>query len=567
MYAYEPILRDLEARVRASFARQVTDRDRPEYGAFIDPRMPHPTCYRVHHQDLGCAVCAWMADGSTMKGDEELRRRVLAGIEFLRASQRPSGRVDWPIAWDAPTDTGFVVEHLALVATAARRLADSGNAEAASIAGHRGLKDFIVSAANGVIGAGFKTPNHRWVICSALACASSLFPEIEARPYIDDILAETIDANEDGEFRERSTGIYNAICDRSLRSMAEFLDDPKLLDPVRKNLDMMLWLFNPDWTVESRMSSRRDRESLSVPFSLADSYFDMATRDGNGVWATVADNLVSRGGDRLQFSWTLLPFLLNPKSAGKPVERKPVPTSYRKRFPAAGVWRVRRGAMTASAIANNNQPFRMLHGEIHLKALRVLGTYCRPIQFTPGSFEALADGVRLSSLSQERGYELPLGAPIPFEEYAEFARRRKRMVQPAMDTILTVTESGSGFNINLKTRGGLDNVTFRMEFCLAGPGRWETREQFTDVRNGDTTVLKSGYGVYRAGASAVRIGPGAMEHQVTSWDMEGDDADPEAFRILLLLTTPIDKTIELRYGAWSLAESGFVATARRRGAE
>jgi hypothetical protein len=63
------------------------------------------------------------------------------------------------------------------------------------------------------------------------------FPDVAARDYVDSILAETIDINDDGEFTERSTGIYNAVCDRGLRFMADNLNRPGLLDDVRKNLE------------------------------------------------------------------------------------------------------------------------------------------------------------------------------------------------------------------------------------------------------------------------------------------------------------------------------------------
>ena len=79
------------------------------------------------------------------------------------------------------------------------------------------------------------------------------------------ILAEGIDINADGEFTERSTGIYNAVCNRSLRFMADHLDRPDLLDHVRKNLDLMTHLFHDDGTVVTSISNRQDRGSASCP--------------------------------------------------------------------------------------------------------------------------------------------------------------------------------------------------------------------------------------------------------------------------------------------------------------
>ena len=72
MYAYEPILRDLERRVRAAYARQVLDERRDDHGAFLSER---DGCANADHtanaKDLAAACYCFLAEGSTLQGDDE----------------------------------------------------------------------------------------------------------------------------------------------------------------------------------------------------------------------------------------------------------------------------------------------------------------------------------------------------------------------------------------------------------------------------------------------------------------------------------------------------------------
>ena len=54
----------------------------------------------------------------------------------------------------------------------------------------------------------------------------------------------------------------------------------------------------------------------------------------------------------------------------------------------------------------------------------------------------------------------------------------------------------------------------------------------------------------------IAIGPGSGVHR--HWQMRASEPDLDSFRVLIELQTPIDHTLEIRYGTWSLATGGLL---------
>jgi len=573
MYSYERVLTAIVEWTRRSLPRQVLDESRWEDGAFIArggclwevAGYPAPDVSN-HSHSIACTVYSYLADGSPLRGDRELGERIIRAIRFLRRSQRPTGLIDLPSTnYESPPDTAFAVQLLAPVVTLARRVGDAGNDHAREIAD--ALGEFIRTGAEGIIGRGFHTPNHRWVICGALGWAMMLYPDLKATDYVESILAEGIDINEDGEFTERSAVVYNAVCDRSLRFMADHLKRPDLLDHVRKNLDLMLHLLHPDATAVTSISVREDRGRRIVPYSIADSFFDMAQRDRNGVWATAADLLTSdeawRNTAEWRFdppiAWLFEPFVSHPEYRSKRIARGSLPDSFSITYPAARMWRIRRGALSATAVAGHRIPFAVRYGEVDLKAVKLFGSYILAARFEADQFEPTDGGVRLIHRGETRkvpGYDLPLGRPVPFGKFGDMDAERQRWTQPPMDIILEIREAPSGFDLHVQTTGGMDRILFQIECCFDGPGEWETDTQVTQVENGQTVILKKGYGTFRRGRHGIRIGPGSIAHRV--YAMRNSEPEPDSFRVLVTLQTPVDRVFEIRYGAWSAATGKLV---------
>ena len=567
MYSYDHIIAAQAQRIRNAYSGQIFDESNPAVGCFLSERSEgHPNADHGSNASLLASACyAFLCDGSVLEGDGDLFTRIQKSITFERNWQRPTGLIDLvSVNWESPPDTGFAVQLFAPVVAFARLLSD-GNERAAEIA--ETLGEFVRTAATGMIDRGFHTPNHRWVVCSALSQAMTLFPDVKARAYVDSILGETIDINEDGEFTERSTGIYNAVCDRGLRFMADNLDKPDLLDDVRKNLEIMTHLFHEDGTVVTSISNRQDRGNRLVPVGIADSFFDMANRDNDGRWASIADQLVAKGLDAPHSPWLIQPFTQNPEYRDADLNRDAVPDNYTKLYPVSGLWRVKRGKLSATAATGNRGAFAIRYGDVNLTSIKFSGTYMNTTNFEADTVETIPDGIRMTQHGGQRqinqhspgakapGYELPLNTPVPHGTFGAVRGTRERWTLPLIDLTLDITEVENGFDLHYRTEGGLDRVPIEVEFAFEAPGEWETENQVTPVDNGQSSILKSGTGIFHRGNEGISIGPGSGVHR--HWDMRNSDPANERFRALITLQTPVDHTIEIRYGTWSIASNSL----------
>ena len=175
---------------------------------------------------------------------------------------------------------------------------------------------------------GIHTPNHRWVVCAALARLHALFPDPRYVARIDEWLAEGIDIDADGQFSERSTSVYSPTCDRSLLTVARLLGRDALLDPVRRNLEMTLYYLHADGDVATEASRRQDQYRRGSPAGYHLPYRALALRDGNGRFAAAARLIEAKEGDAL--AGNLIHFLDDPSLRRAVAARaRPCPTTSR----------------------------------------------------------------------------------------------------------------------------------------------------------------------------------------------------------------------------------------------
>ena len=288
------------------------------------------------------AAASWIASQSKHHGAPEVLERIRHAAQFLERSQSAEGNIDLlSTNFNSPPDTGFVVHNVGTAAALAKMY---GADEML-----RALRPFLVKAAGGMTTGGIHTPNHRWVVSSALAQVNDVFPDAAYTRRIAQWLAEGIDIDEDGQFIERSTVTYNTVTDRAFTVMAAKLKRPELLDPVRRNLRAMMYLLHPDGEVVTEVSKRQDQ---FVRGTMAGYWFPvnyLAVHDGDRQLAGLARGLAPE-------SARLSALLEYPELAGPLPQAEALPEDYEKWFGAVGLARIRRGTLGRDHGLEGEQP-------------------------------------------------------------------------------------------------------------------------------------------------------------------------------------------------------------------
>ncbi len=552
-FSYKQILA-LHADLAETLPLRQMTREGSSIGGFVDAAdgLVNPVS---HARYLAICGLALLLPESRLHGDPALSEAVRLGTDFLSRVQRPSGCFDLVSTnFDSPPDTAFALGPLCTLLSVARECRSDAADRIASE-----IEPIVSRAARGVIGGGFHTPNHRWVIAGALARTRGLLPDLPCMEYIDALLAEGIDQNADGEFFERSFAVYHGICDRAFREMARWLGRAELYEPVRRNLAFLSRMLHDDGTVVTATSRRQDRGLRVAPANLADSFFEMGALDGNGEWLAIADLLIARGVTEysvVHSAW-MDPFVDEPRLRSAELARSPVPDRYTETFPHAGLWRHRDRKLSVTAGIHTTSPLSIQFGRVTLRAVKFYGSWYGMGQFEPTVMRRDDDEIVLVDSGKRRhppGYDLPLGRPVPWEEI-EAGVRRRRIEQPALAMELRLRLAGSAIEARFRTSGGLDGIPFQIEFCFESGGEWETASQFQVGAADQAIHLREGAGVLRCGSEAIRISPGRADHAYR--EMRGLERETGSFRVLMTMFTPVDHAFKIEAGDWRIGDGTF----------
>lgn len=547
------VLEELKAFVDEGCDRQILDPQHRDHGGVVRPEWGVPSAGSACAFACACAVLRLSGQYSEQAAQPYLHRANLA-LAYLLNVQRPSGNIDLlDTNYDSGPDTGFVLQALCAVLELARTRPPDSTPE------WRHFLDlaerFTRKAAIGVRDGGFHTPNHRWVITSALAQAHALYPDLPVGETIDAYLAEGIDINAEGTYAERSAGVYDTVNNRSILLTAEFWNRPDLVPLVRRNLEFNLHMLNADRTVETGLSRRQDYGTAPVPVPLASVYLHYLHHQpepvfwqaAQEIWAqAAADPAALRGEARGGSLWLAYHLLRDGLPGLAPAA---LPDSFNRHFPVNGLWRVRRGLLSASFFQGVTRLMNMRFGQAEVSSLKIMQCYYG----APGKFYGdsltVEDGVGLfrsegNHTPHRPGYELPLGRLVPPEQvYAAYAER-DYTPQPCNTSTLLVREIEGGFALHYQTLDGVDRVTTQIMIDFPPGGVWETQDCAVQPQAGQVIILKAGMGRMRYGNDVIEIGPGAYAHSM--WAMRHAEPAPAHVRVLFTFTTPVDHAFVLR---------------------
>ena len=515
-------LRRNDAAVRTLLDTQITDATSPWRGSVPDQ-------VGLHSAGSAGSVAETLAASfvhpqSRFHDDRAVLERIRLAAGFLERGQSPQGNIDLlSTNFNSPPDTGFVVHG---VATAASIGARHGRTEITNI-----LRPFLLKAGGGMATGGVHTPNHRWVISSALAQVHELFPDARFVRRIDEWLAEGVDIDADGQFTERSTLVYNIICNRALVVMAAKLNRPELLDPVRQNLHALPYLLHADGEVVTEISRRQDQFTRGTINGYWFPLTYMALRDQDGELAALARRIPPENAR--------LSTLLEYPELARPLPAAHAPSEdFEKLLPHVGIARIRRGPLSATLVMGGfSRFFTLRHGDAVMEGVRFATSFFGKGQFIPDTARRTGDGYAFGQ-SLEAPYYQPLQRKITPETWTSTRSERRQTEVCRLTQLADVSEVKAGFQLRVRA-AGTTGVPLAVEICFREGGTIEGCRQVPGAPG--SFVLERGTGVYRAGRSEIRFGPGAAPHQYTQ--LRGAEPKLPGMSVYITGYTPFDQLI------------------------
>ena len=534
------VLRAMASQLEKDLQRQITDASHPDLGALVNPDWGIPSPTDGITPIARCGFLHLAGETAGLSSSHWLERGALA-MEHLLRTQRPSGRMDLlSTNYDCGPAAAFAVQRLCPLVELGRQRASEDPAWASFLAK---VETFIRRAVPGIMTGGFHTPNHRWIVASALAYAAKLFPDLRVRSVVDAYLAEGFDIDADGAFIERSAGTYDSACDRSLLLLDQCMGAAGALAAACANLERNLYLLHDDGTIETGLSHRQDFGHRSVPLTLAGPYLMAAHLASDARFAAAAglfwEKASSPHEDHLNWLYYALArfgeFAATEHAEG-------LPTDYVRLFPVNGFLRARCGPLSATLFRDSTRLLTLVYGQAELSSLKISQAYFGVGRFV-GEELSLDEGrVVLRSSGQQRlhrpGYDHPLGRPVPPEQWASAIPQREWRPLPPCTSTLEVEPMPDGLRCHYRTVDGLDGVTAQLALDFAPGGVWETGDTCVSTHAGQVIFLKRGCGAMRYGADVIRIGPGADAHRM--WAMRNAEPAPDHVRVLMTFRTPVD---------------------------
>jgi hypothetical protein len=526
---YPDLLKVAERAAEDSLPRQQTDG-----GLRDDQEIPQPGATAGF---LSSLAAVFLAPESRYHRSVDLLERMQRAAEYLVRIQHGDGTIDLPTTnFGSPPDTAFAMEPLCAAAEVlrARKYGETRGLEAT-------LETFIQRGASALTTGGIHTPNHRWVVVSALARCHHLFPDPRYLTRLEEWLAEAIDLDEEGQFTERSTGIYNAVTDRALLTTGRMLDRPALFEPVRKNLEAMIYFLHPEGEVATDISRRQDRFQPATLRSYYLPYHFLARHDGNGRFATVADDIERMYFHQLGGEFIYFLEIAELRQVLPP--REHLPTNYEKFFPVSEFVHIRRGARSATVLGGGSRFFSFRHGGAVVEAVRLASAF-----FGKGQFSAplSRQGSGYQLVQELEGYYLQPLAPQDRRADGNWEAmpnsRRAHSNTCHLRSAVVIRETADGFELSLDI-GGTHQVPLTLEVTLR-PGGELTGDGLVAVPGvPNTYFLGEGLASYEVAGQRLRVGPGFRRHAWTQ--LRGAEPRLEGVTLYLTEFTPLNRALQV----------------------
>jgi hypothetical protein len=422
----ESAVDDLKTAFGRRKASQCLDPNHADFGAWIRPEwgLADPSGEGTAALAAGAG---WLS--LLIPDCEEYPERASAAFSYLSRIMEETGRLHLRSCnIDSSPDNAFALQLFCPLVQAIRTAGRENALPFFTV-----LKSVCRRGCSGLLDGGFHTPNHRWVIAAALAMALSVLEDssltVEAEKVLRSYLEEGPDYNREGFAPERSAGIYDGVCARSLL-WPEHPGFTGFYEGVLANLILNQALLHPDYTIETGLSTRQDRMRRMVPHSLAPAYrlaalrFPEHQRLCNGLAAALWHR-----ADPENLTESVWRVMTMERFGAPETPAMEVLGDLIRIFSECGLARIRRGRASLSAFARQRTLARFRLGDLSVEAVTMDHAYFGVGRFVADRLEEIPAGFRVHSVGaadevHRPGYELPLGEPVPPESW-ETARLRR----------------------------------------------------------------------------------------------------------------------------------------------
>ncbi len=549
-YAFQIRIRD--ASTEDCLQTQCTDASSPLYGTIVD--FDHG----LDHGSTGIAIAkrlitAFCVPGSAYHGSLLLLDRAADAVRHTLSRVNEDGTLDLLTTnFHDASETAFTMQNAGIAYLMLRDWGgDSPNAKTLLDLLYR----FVDRSADGMLSGGFHTPNHRWVQSSALALCWKITGRTECLDRMNAFLNEGIDCDASGEYTERSSGVYNIVCDRSFILLSETLDRPEFLTCVERNLGMVQAYFEPDHTVNTLNSSRQDAGTAPDWRIYYSCYLYMALRTGRTDFAWIADEMLRQSsGEALNASQVPGPgydfwyyYLRDSSSHDRMIQTEAVkpPVDFERFFENSGIVRARHGDVTLTLV--RDQPlFAMLRFGTHPLWLRLAASFYAKAQFAAQSICRTEDGWRMR-YSVRWGYKRPLPVKPETSDWRKMDHSLREdvfMQDFSFDVAISFRGDEAVFRVSAE---GQKDVPVKLELMMESGAQVFCNDLILRARPGDYLYQKCDRVLCRYPDSfAFEVTGGFFAHTFGE-DMRGSlPGDDKHFFLCETAFSPCERTLSIR---------------------
>ena len=501
-----------------------------------------PDVYAIHHPHscpgfVLTLTWAFVSKASGYYLDSSFIPRMEAAMDYFATCQHDDGTIDLLTTnFHSTPDMAFATEPLAISFKLLSKIEKHDLLPLKSK-----IKNALLKAGNALTAGGIHTPNHRWVVCMALARIHELFPDKKYTDRIQEWLAEGIDIDADGQYNEKSTSVYSPITNKAFITLSKILNDDTLLEPVRKNLALSQYLMHSNGELVTETSRRQDQYQARQSDNYYFAYKYMAKKEG-GWYAGMASALKKRYGEKIELS--LVPYLAEDNSFDFQLKDTLLNNSYDTLFQSQGIARWSDGKQDISIINKNSTLFNLFNNDAVLQAVRFASAFFGKGQFKADSLIKIANGYRLI-----QNLEGPYYQPFPKDSILKYGsdwdnlprQNRKHSEVQKMKYQLDVLKQDGSWFLNFSA-DGTDGVPCAIELNFRNEGILEGVKQSSLLN--DVFFLTANEAKYTHSNSTIRFGPNLKLHEWT--EIRGAEPKLPGKSVYITGYTPFSYSLQIQ---------------------